>query len=93
MNIFRFRNCVLRDWSEEGIGQCFGQINCKRSDVRRDPNCRGLCFPKGPDQAFEWLDRAHVQHDTGVAEIKWNPPLKNLCGDPAQFPGFLVIRS
>ena len=42
-------------------------------------------FRKEPDQAFEWLDRAHVQHDTGVAEIKWKP-LKNLCGDPAQFP-------
>jgi hypothetical protein len=29
MNIFRFRNCVLRDWSEDGIGQCFRQTNCK----------------------------------------------------------------
>jgi len=39
-------------------------------------------FRKEPDQAFEWLDRAYVQHDTGVPETKSSTLLKNLRGDP-----------
>src|SRR5260370_1608776 len=39
-------------------------------------------FQKEPDQAFKWLDRAYVQHDTGVAETKPSTLLKNLRGDP-----------
>ncbi len=37
---------------------------------------------KEPDQAFKWLDRAYVQHDSGVAETKLSSLLKNLRGDP-----------
>jgi tetratricopeptide (TPR) repeat protein len=39
-------------------------------------------FQKEPDQAFKWLDRAYVQHDTGVPETKASTLLKNLHGDP-----------
>jgi len=39
-------------------------------------------FRKEPDQAFEWLDRAYVQHDTGVPETKSSTLLQNLRGDP-----------
>jgi len=39
-------------------------------------------FRKEPDQAFKWLDRAYVQHDSGVAETKSSTLLKNLHGDP-----------
>ena len=39
-------------------------------------------FRKEPDKAFEWLDRAYVQHDGGVASTKWDPLLKNLRGYP-----------
>jgi tetratricopeptide (TPR) repeat protein len=39
-------------------------------------------FRKEPDQAFEWLERAYMQHDGGVASTKWDPLLKNLRGDP-----------
>ena len=39
-------------------------------------------FRREPDQAFEWLERAYVQHDGGVASTKWDPLLKNLRGDP-----------
>jgi len=39
-------------------------------------------FRKEPDKAFEWLERACVQHDGGVASAKWDPLLKNLRGDP-----------
>src|SRR5258708_306505 len=45
-------------------------------------------FRKEPDQAFEWLDRAYVQHDTGVAETKSSTLLKNLRGDP-RYTAFL----
>src|SRR6266849_6325212 len=39
-------------------------------------------FRREPDKAFEWLERAYVQHDGGVASTKWDPLLKNLRGDP-----------
>jgi len=34
------------------------------------------------DAAFEWLERAYVQRDTGLAETKFNPYLLSLHGDP-----------
>jgi tetratricopeptide (TPR) repeat protein len=39
-------------------------------------------FRHEPDQAFQWLDRAYVQHDTGLAATKAAHLLKNLHGDP-----------
>src|SRR5260370_29722473 len=39
-------------------------------------------FRKEPDKAFEWLERAYLQHDGAVASTKWGPLLKNLRGDP-----------
>jgi hypothetical protein len=38
--------------------------------------------PPEPDQAFKWLDRAYVQHDSGVAETKVSSLVKSLHGDP-----------
>jgi len=40
------------------------------------------------DEAFAWLDRAYAQRDGGLAEIKGDPLLKNLEGDP-RFEAFL----
>jgi TolB-like protein/Tfp pilus assembly protein PilF len=34
------------------------------------------------DQAFAWLDRAHAQRDGGFSEMKGDPLLRNLEGDP-----------
>jgi len=34
------------------------------------------------DLAFEWLERAYAQRDGGLAEIKCNPLLRGLAGDP-----------
>lgn len=34
------------------------------------------------DRAFEWLDRAYAQRDSGLSEIKGDPLLKNLEHDP-----------
>lgn len=45
-------------------------------------------FRKEPDKAFEWLERAYVQHDGGVASTKWDPLLENLRGD-ARYIAFL----
>ena len=39
-------------------------------------------FRHEPDKAFQWLDRAYVQRDTGLAATKLEPLLKNLHGDP-----------
>src|SRR5216684_2174917 len=39
-------------------------------------------FQKEPDQAFKWLDRAYVQHDSTVPETKASTLLQNLRGDP-----------
>jgi TolB-like protein/DNA-binding winged helix-turn-helix (wHTH) protein/lipoprotein NlpI len=45
-------------------------------------------FRKEPDQAFKWLDRAYVQHDSGVPETKASTLLTNLRGDP-RYTAFL----
>ena len=45
-------------------------------------------FQKEPDQAFKWLDRAYVQHDSGVPETKSSTLLKNLRGN-ARYIAFL----
>jgi hypothetical protein len=34
------------------------------------------------DHAFEWLERAYVQRDGGLIEMKSSPPLRSLHGDP-----------
>jgi serine/threonine-protein kinase len=34
------------------------------------------------DRAFEWLDKAYQQHDTGLCGIKTDPMLAGLRGDP-----------
>jgi len=40
------------------------------------------------DRAFEWLDRAYAQRNSGLIETKVDPLLKNLHSDP-RFPAFL----
>jgi predicted Zn-dependent protease len=39
-------------------------------------------FRGEPDRAFEWLDRAYAQHDTGLIGIKGDLLLKSLERDP-----------
>ena len=34
------------------------------------------------DAAFEWLNRAYTQRDGGLAEVKYDPLLRSLRGDP-----------
>ena len=34
------------------------------------------------DRAFEWLERAYTERDSGLTEIKGDPLLKNLEHDP-----------
>lgn len=34
------------------------------------------------DRAFEWLERAYAQRDAGLAQLKGDPLLKSLEGDP-----------
>jgi TolB-like protein/TPR repeat protein len=39
-------------------------------------------FRNQPDEAFEWLERAYAQRDSGLIETKEDPLLKNLHSDP-----------
>jgi hypothetical protein len=45
-------------------------------------------FRNQPDEAFEWLERAYTQRDSGLIFTKVDPPLKSLHGDP-RFAAFL----
>ena len=40
------------------------------------------------DKAFEWLERAYAQRDGGLSEMKGDPLLKSLEGDP-RYKAFL----
>jgi TolB-like protein len=40
------------------------------------------------DRAFEWLDRAYLHHEKALLDIKGDPLLKNLTGDP-RYKAFL----
>lgn len=42
-----------------------------------------------PDSAFEWFERAYRLRDPGLAEMKSNPRLRSLHGDP-RWPEFLA---
>jgi DNA-binding winged helix-turn-helix (wHTH) protein len=45
-------------------------------------------FRNQRDEAFQWLDRAYAQHDTGLISTKVEPLLNNLHGDP-RYSAFL----
>jgi hypothetical protein len=50
------------------------------------------------DRAFEWLERAYVQPDPGLTQIKQFPLFRNLHGDPRRRPflekmGLADVRS
>jgi serine/threonine-protein kinase len=47
-----------------------------------------LAFRGETDRAFQWLDRAYQQRDTGLAETKGNPELKSLEHD-SRYTAFL----
>jgi tetratricopeptide (TPR) repeat protein len=40
------------------------------------------------DRAFEWLERAYTQHDSGLAQLKGDPLLKSIDHDP-RYAAFL----
>jgi predicted Zn-dependent protease len=39
-------------------------------------------FRNQPDEAFEWLDRAYAQRDSGLIGAKADPLLKSVQNDP-----------
>jgi hypothetical protein len=43
-------------------------------------------FLNQSDEAFEWLDRAYAQRDSGLIGTKVDPPLKSLHNDPRYMP-------
>ena len=47
---------------------------------------QGYAYLGAADVAFDWLERAYVQRDPGLANIKLDPLLHNLRGDPRWRP-------
>ncbi len=47
-----------------------------------------FCWRADLDQAFEWLERARSQHDTGLRMVKYDRLLIALRGD-ARYAAFL----
>lgn len=47
---------------------------------------QNYAFRGDKDGAFEWLDRAYVQRDAGLTEMRGDPLLKNLERDPRYAP-------
>ena len=45
-------------------------------------------FRDEADLAFEWLERAYAQRDSGVSGIKGDPLMRGLAGDP-RYKAFL----
>jgi TolB-like protein len=45
-------------------------------------NAQGNAYLGNVDQAFEWLERAYTQRNAGLSQIKVQPLLRNLHGDP-----------
>jgi tetratricopeptide (TPR) repeat protein len=51
-------------------------------------NAQGNAYRGDVDQAFEWLERAYIQRNAGLSQMKCAPFLYNLHGDP-RWPLFL----
>ena len=51
-------------------------------------NAQANAYCGNVDQAFEWLERAYAQRNAGLCQIKLQPLLRNLHGDP-RWPLFL----
>jgi tetratricopeptide (TPR) repeat protein len=49
-------------------------------------NARGNAYCGNVDLAFEWLERAYAQRNAGLSQMKFQPLLRNLHGDPRWQP-------
>jgi TolB-like protein/tetratricopeptide (TPR) repeat protein len=45
-------------------------------------NAQGNAYRGNVDQAFEWLERAYMQRNAGLCQLRIQPLLRNLHGDP-----------
>ena len=45
-------------------------------------NARANAYRGDVDQAFDWLERAYAQRNAGLCQMKREPFLRNLHGDP-----------
>jgi tetratricopeptide (TPR) repeat protein len=64
----------------ELVAKCHAQAAFRIAEV--------YAFRGEPDRAFEWLERAYDERDSGLPYIKGEPLLKNLERDP-RYPAFL----
>ncbi len=49
-------------------------------------NAQANAYCGNSDLAFEWLERAYTQRNAGLCQIKVQPLLRNLHGDPRWHP-------
>jgi tetratricopeptide (TPR) repeat protein len=53
---------------------------------------KGYAYCGDVDQAFEWLERAYTQRNPGLSQVKLQPLLRNLHGDPRWKPFLKKMR-
>ncbi|HXY00026.1 MAG TPA: tetratricopeptide repeat protein, partial [Candidatus Limnocylindrales bacterium] len=58
------------------------QLTAKYGQVAASQIAEAYAYRNERDQAFHWLERARLQHDSGLGRIKVNWLLKNLRNDP-----------
>ena len=62
--------------------------NWANSPMHAYLNAQANAYCGNVDLAFEWLERAYTQRNAGLSQIKLQPLLRNLHGDP-RWPLFL----
>jgi TolB-like protein/DNA-binding winged helix-turn-helix (wHTH) protein len=73
---------------EKESDAALSEVITKYNGSRPYETAEVYAFRNQPNEAFEWLDRAHAQRDTILVLTKMDPLLKNLHGDP-RFAAFL----
>jgi len=72
--------CTLHHASESQ--RAFNQAIAKAANESAYQIAEAYAWCGEKDQAFQWLERAYRQRDTGLSEITWGPLLVSLHGDP-----------
>jgi tetratricopeptide (TPR) repeat protein len=72
--------CTLHQGSESQ--RAFNEAIAKTANGSAYQIAEAYAWCGEKDQAFQWLERAYRQHDTGLSEITWGPLLASLRGDP-----------
>jgi hypothetical protein len=75
-------DCILRAWSEKESDAALSGLIAKYHASMAYSIAEVYAFRNQSDEAFEWLDRAYAQRDSGLIVTKVEPLLKSLHKDP-----------